>query len=1478
MLHVVKHLDPVIGLDVHTVFIPPSPTPVPIPHPHVGAVLDLREQVNAICPAIASAVSFVEARAGKVSQLANLAKNPKAALIGMASSAIGNAVATAVCGAREPGGNEPVKVNGILRATVGTHSFHIPGLHFPLGTGFGPPDPLPSQDAEAFMGSKTVLVNGDPLSYAALPSMSCWYVGLPPGGKNSPHTNRSHKSLPTSIQLPIPLGRQVLVGGTPVPDMFAIVAGLAAALAAKAMSAASSKVQKMVNNRKNNKKSPNNKTENECKNDPVNVVTGEVVVEDLDFVVSGRVPLVWARSYAGQYETDGQIGHNWESLADTRLEVSKEDNQLVVVATFCDYETAFGGFPLDEGWEHRIYDGQNGHALYLSDGHLILRTSKQQEYIFPVNQHTLHQQLIALKETEILTYHLSKLLDRLGNGWLFERNDNLILRQITEVGLNQPTGRYIECISNAEITGVPRLTDLILRYSSEQSFAHTLVQYRYDDEDNLAVVMDANGHPYHYRYSASHLMIQHTNRTGFSFYYQYEPQSDGIERVVKAWADDNSYGYQFVYHLDRQETLTTDSRGYTETLQYDDRKLPIVCIDALGGVTSYEYDGLCRLIAEVDPIGGKTEWIYDAQGRIIEECYPDGATLSITYDEQDNPISISDPLSNQWQQQYDDVGRVTAQFTPTASEKRYQYDQYGHLAKSVDGEGHETTYRYDDFGFLIQLTDSLEQPLYFKRDYLGNITERIMPNGEVTRYLYDNEGLPVYCRYPDNRTIACQYDKAGHLVKFIENDRIETRFSYWGVGLLTERINPDNSMVRYHYDTEGDLVAVENQKGESWQLKRDELGRLIEEVDYWGKSRHYRYNQAGHLLESLDPLGNRLAIVCDKVGRILSKIANDNPDSEETYRYDPRGYLTQAINQSSDIKRIYNADGLLIKETQQQADINAELDYRYNRCHQLIHQSHQIRGRERLCFEQNIDYQYNQAGQLIAQQVDDHEPIQFSYDRNGRLIQQQFNSTLASTFSYNQSGQIQQQRLSHSEQQIDNIDYYYDDQGNLIRRDDVLIGVDRYQYDRAGQIVEHTDPMNKVSRLVYDVAGNRYQPKESGDEGRHIEFSGDIHYRLDNAGQLVYRHTPESSYQLSWDELGRLTTVIKGDEKYAYQYDALRRRVNKRLYNAQGQLSKTVYFLWDGDALIGEVEVAENVSSSAQQTAQLTFFVYHQNTFIPLVLQSKQQGIGSLAPPRETGYYFYQNDPNGMPLRLRDEQGEIVWLAHYTVLGQTDRLEAIKVKQPLRLQGQYFDEESGLHYNRHRYYDPQTGIFISQDPIGLLGGLNPYNYAPNVLGWVDPLGLVCDARYERYKDFRAQGYTAEEAAKLSKLNMTDQQLVQNIADISEKRGIQNGLKPAGGGHVQGSKKHNEADNIMQDYKNITGEKTDLVTEQPYLNGQPINNREKGSSVPDVYNTKTGDVYDYKYTKDPNSPIPTSQQNKNTQNLPKVGSQTAVHPK
>jgi RHS repeat-associated protein len=113
--------------------------------------------------------------------------------------------------------------------------------------------------------------------------------------------------------------------------------------------------------------------------------------------------------------------------------------------------------------------------------------------------------------------------------------------------------------------------------------------------------------------------------------------------------------------------------------------------------------------------------------------------------------------------------------------------------------------------------------------------------------------------------------------------------------------------------------------------------------------------------------------------------------------------------------------------------------------------------------------------------------------------------------------------------------------------------------------------------------------------------------------------------------------------------------------------------------------------------------------------------------------YWYQNDPNGCPVRLLSSTGEVQWAASYTAWAEVDLLHTAAVDNPIRLQGQYADPETGLSYNRHRYFCPHAGQFISQDPVGLQAGENLYQYAASTFGWIDPYGLSCKG-LGKYKD------------------------------------------------------------------------------------------------------------------------------------------------
>jgi RHS repeat-associated protein len=134
-----------------------------------------------------------------------------------------------------------------------------------------------------------------------------------------------------------------------------------------------------------------------------------------------------------------------------------------------------------------------------------------------------------------------------------------------------------------------------------------------------------------------------------------------------------------------------------------------------------------------------------------------------------------------------------------------------------------------------------------------------------------------------------------------------------------------------------------------------------------------------------------------------------------------------------------------------------------------------------------------------------------------------------------------------------------------------------------------------------------------------------------------------------------------------------------------------------------------------ERPGQSSLYVYEPGSYAPLARVDQAEG-------EEQRLYYFHTDQIGTPLEMTDADGSIVWQATYKAWGAVERLAVNDVEQNLRFQGQYFDDETGLHYNTFRYYDPEVGRFVTQDPIGLLGGSNLYGYAPNTNGWIDPLG------------------------------------------------------------------------------------------------------------------------------------------------------------
>ncbi len=405
--------------------------------------------------------------------------------------------------------------------------------------------------------------------------------------------------------------------------------------------------------------------------------------------------------------------------------------------------------------------------------------------------------------------------------------------------------------------------------------------------------------------------------------------------------------------------------------------------------------------------------------------------------------------------------------------------------------------------------------------------------------------------------------------------------------------------------------------------------------------------------------------------------------------------------------------------------------------------------------------------------VDDSELLSYQRDNLHREIARDQGNGLQQRQAWTPNGQLQEQALGKhgNSQRLVVRSYRYDAAGQLTRIDDTRRGALSYRYDPLGRLLA-TQTISGEETFAFDPASNLLDPQAPRRPNHYAppklldnllrDYVG-THYRYDERGNLKERlHNGKKSH-FTWDLYDRLIGYADDRLTVSFAYDALGRRLfklSKAKYHDRREAGPmwnklqrakldeqygcgyTIYG-WDGDLLAFE-------SRNNDKSERLTHYFFEPDSFVPVAQAVEQRSIQLLPEPVYEGAYdidldpvwqhkskpvsfsavaWYQCDHLGTPMELTDEHGAIAWSGVYKAWGlaKEQRSETAKrsdIRNPLRFQGQYYDVETGLHYNRYRYYDPQVGRFIGKDPIGFAGDLNIYAYAPNPVEWIDPLGLA----------------------------------------------------------------------------------------------------------------------------------------------------------
>ncbi|WP_183131751.1 RHS repeat-associated core domain-containing protein, partial [Pseudomonas syringae] len=517
----------------------------------------------------------------------------------------------------------------------------------------------------------------------------------------------------------------------------------------------------------------------------------------------------------------------------------------------------------------------------------------------------------------------------------------------------------------------------------------------------------------------------------------------------------------------------------------------------------------------------------------------------------------------------------------------------------------------------------------------------------------------------------------------------------------------------------------------------DDADRLIEEKRIDNLTRRFSYNLGGHLTQ-VEEIGygekgeqprRSTHLERDPIGRLLAKL---NDDARQDYTYDDGDRLLSIERKPTDTGRklgitaekidfAYDLLGRLVKETTPQGALAYEYDPLSNLTTLTLptgqHLNHLYYGSGHL-------HQLNLDGQLISDMERDdlHREVYrtqgkltscFGYDSMGRKAWQYATTLPAEKLSQIQNPLIKPERyVEHAYNPIHRR-YEYDPAGELSRTLDKLRGETQYEYEANGQLLaRNTGRVVDGEEFRYDAAANRLNFNTSRFDhvkDNRLKQWANHEYKYDAWGNLIEKVVGIVRWQtFTYDCENRLVkTETMADTHVestsSYQYDSLGRRVAKQS-ELKGHTDHK-RFLWQGLRMLRE-----------ESPGQSSLYIYEPGSYAPLARVDEKEG------EVENKVYYFHTDQIGTPLEMTDAEGQIVWQAKYRAWGAVEKLVVNEVEQNLRFQGQYFDVETGLHYNTFRYYDPEIGRFITQDPIGLSGGTNLYfhTFSPN--NWIDPLG------------------------------------------------------------------------------------------------------------------------------------------------------------
>ncbi|QHB73653.1 RHS repeat-associated core domain-containing protein [Stenotrophomonas sp. 364] len=873
----------------------------------------------------------------------------------------------------------------------------------------------------------------------------------------------------------------------------------------------------------------------------------------------------------------------------------------------------------------------------------------------------------------------------------------------------------------------------------------TTLQQQFDDNDQLLAVTDPDGNTWQQHYDARGLLIEQTDPLQASTRYAYD--AHGLLQAQ------------------------TNARGAVIGVAYDRHGLVALVRDPLGHESRFEHDPLGRLLRQVDPLGQPTTYTYDVKGRLLAVLATDGTGVRCEYDAEDQLITYLDEAGARTRLQYVGIGQIGKRLQADGQVVEYRYDTeeqlvavinqrgetytltrdpLGRIVEEVDYWGQPRRYEYDAAGRLTATLDPLGQRIGFATDKMGRITAKTLPDirqpGRQVKetFEYDKRGQLIALRNP-HRYATRRFDPLGQLLEELQ-DGFRVGYAYDEVGNRIQRQTGAGNTVAFAYDLRDQLIEVGINDEAPITLERDALGRTTREQLSAHVERRFEYD-ARNLLTAQTVLRDASPLFdtrydYDRTGNLTRR--QDSAQGVDEYRYDAIGRLLAHTDPKGVLHPYYNdpaGDRLRteIREVRMRkvagGDEQAELLWTREGTYQGVH------------------YVFDRAGDMVrkgSQGGGDASDLELIWDANHRLAESRRGGK-STHYGYDPLG-----RRVFKRNPDETTWFFWDGDALLgeVKQANDAEDAAPVWVDNVASLIEVKRRQRRLGKLHEGVREYVYYPGSfvplsliAGDTAQAAEVKPVYQAAQDGGGTVSNGSATPSLPKMEAPE--HVTRTSADDPK---------RKQHANQENTTGLGSLGVTALGSGAAnrqkLVGEHQ-AGSPSIGLEQlggiglgqkvsTASIASKTVH-STVLAQPDHGVREGSGSAEllngravenaliagssntreAPTGGGVYYFHLMPNGCPERILSASGAIVWEGCVGAWGAVESTPASNTENNLRLQGQYFDCETGLHYNRNRYFDPGAGQFIGQDPLRLDAGENLYEFAVNTNSWTDPLGLSC---------------------------------------------------------------------------------------------------------------------------------------------------------